>query len=227
MTTIIALSDLHGELATLERLAAQPDRVVVLKGNHEQGLLDFVADSSRRDWLDYGGLETLREATRAWSPDRGPLSARAVLIAHEGPLLAWLAGLPTTFARDHLLVVHAGLDLALADPVAATTRHDRLWLDARYWYAPGAWGVFGHNPLPYTIVSGHTPTARISGRYRHDEGPVKRPTARNPIFGIRYPAEYPRYFIDGGVGSGLAGVRLGNIAVLDSASGLLIDAYED
>lgn len=265
MSIVIALSDLHSQLATLPQLrevqlvypeavtvflgdyidcygpnhgltlltqiramqAHDPTHTIVLLGNHEQGLLDYLASPTQSAWLDYGGKETLRAATRDWTTDQGPQFARQLLLNHQPELIAWLRQLPLSYTLGQLSFVHAGLDLTLPHPLQDTSRHDQLWLDAKYWYAPAQWELFAHNPLTFSVVTGHTPTAHITGRYAGDVHPAKTESERNAIYAVQYPNEMPRYFIDGGAGSGQPNTKLGNIAVFDSETGMLIDAYED
>lgn len=93
--------------------------------------------------------------------------------------------------------------------------------------------VFAHNnhsSLPYTIVSGHTPTVLVYGTY--DDGRVgyRNQFADHdqpcPIKKIQYPGEPARYLIDGGNHSSFPD-RIGNIGVFDSLTGDLIDSYQD
>lgn len=265
MAIVIALGDLHSQLATIPRLlqvqslypeaitvflgdyidcygpnnglallakiqtiqAQDSQHTVVLIGNHEQGLLDYLASPTQSAWLAYGGMETLRAATDDWTADKGPLFARQLLLDHQLALITWLRQLPLTYTLGKLYFVHAGLDLTLASPLRDTSRHNKLWIDAKYWYAPNQWGTFAHNPLSYSIITGHTPTARITGKYEGNVHPAKQESDLNTIYAVQYPHEMPRYFIDGGAGSGQPHTEFGNIAVFDSDTGLLIDAYED
>lgn len=262
MTTVIALGDLHSQLATLPRLKqvqakypdaitvfigdyidtygvnhgfelleqifamkrADPKHTIVLRGNHEQGMSDYFADATHVAWLQYGGNFTL-EAIMESLPDAIG-DPREVILDEKLGLIDWVEQLPLTYTIGHLIFVHAGLDLTALDPVTTTSNYDCLWMRATYWYAPDRWGVFDHNKLDASIITGHTPNESIQGRYRHDEHPAKQESDYSPIYAISYPQEYPRYLMDGGAGNGDER-RLGNIGVFDSETGLLIDAYED
>jgi serine/threonine protein phosphatase 1 len=135
----------------LDRLIAGPthpaSRWIVLRGNHEQAMLDAltrVDENGFRHWLRRGGMRTLasyggthKDATRA--------RAR-VLVGKDH--LAFLASLPLTYlAGDHLFV-HAGVapGVPLAKQSPATLMNIRsTFLKKRH-------------RLPFTVVHGHTPT---------------------------------------------------------------------
>ncbi|GHC55184.1 metallophosphoesterase family protein [Neogemmobacter tilapiae] len=130
---------------------------VVLKGNHDRMFVGFVGDAGHVDPglradLSYlhpkiGGGATLASYGVLNAADRplGPVWAEvqeAVPPAH----VAWLAELPSRFARDEALFVHAGIDpdVALAEQVE----------DALLWIRePFLSDKRDHGPL---IVHGHT-----------------------------------------------------------------------
>ncbi|MCX2455000.1 metallophosphoesterase family protein [Lacticaseibacillus nasuensis] len=231
-------------LALLEQIhemkIANEGHTVVLMGNHDASMLNFMKDAAQDDWLNFGGLQTMvAEAARLGiSPEQGEilpmerlaLRTRERLLEQKNDLLEWVAKLPLTHVIDNLVFVHAGLNQSLDNPLEDTTAHDRLWLRHTYWYAPQKWRVFDHNKLRYSLITGHTPTREIIGRYADMSRPDKvyDPQAiKSPIYSIQYPDEMPRYQIDGGVGSKGADNLLGNVGVFDSQTGLLIDAVED
>jgi serine/threonine protein phosphatase 1 len=128
---------------------------VALKGNHEQMLLDFIADSAL--WEVYrrlGGAETLM----SYGVDRDLLFSPGA--APQAIHQAFLAALPEThqdFLRSLSLsydcgdyhFVHAGVRPGV--PLDRQTEADRLWIRDQFLTAGN---VFGGR----TIVHGHTPT---------------------------------------------------------------------
>lgn len=170
-----------------EMTGSFPGSVIALAGNHEQMMMDFLADPTgrARRWLRHGGLETLASfgiETRALSAETkiaAPLlDAAGDLRDAMGPdLLDWVHGLPTSWSSGNLWVVHAG-----ADPVVAMARQDPEVLK---WGTPAflsvervddQWVAFGHQvfDVPFAeegriavdtgaVYGGDLTAARISG----------------------------------------------------------------
>ena len=135
----------------LQRLIAGPahaaSRWIVLRGNHEQAMLDALTRADEdgfRRWLRRGGMRTLASygGTRK---DASPSRARA-LVGEDH--LDFLASLPLTHVAGDHLFVHAGVapGVSLAEQSPATLMNIR-----------GAFLRKRHR-LPYTVVHGHTPT---------------------------------------------------------------------
>ena len=104
--------------------------VTVLRGNHEQMLLDAMTE-------DEPG-----EATELWQWNGGDPSFLDVARGHQD----WLEALPLTAIRGTYLFVHAGVrpGLDLEDQQA----DDLLWIRRPFLQKP--------HGLPYTVVHGHT-----------------------------------------------------------------------
>lgn len=214
------------------------DQVTVLLGNHEQIMFKYLDNPLDFTWFGNGGKITLKEWNReiagtAWSANKN----RKYVKAHDTVLLNWLRHQPLTYTQGNLFFVHAGLDWSKSDPKHQTRRDDMLWLRDEYIFNPDTLNrnstpTFAHNTLHETIVTGHTPTVLISGQY---DSASQNPPLQNhfadrnlpcPIKKIQYENEAPRYFIDGGNHSGDDN-KLGNVAVFDDRTGLLIDSYQD
>jgi serine/threonine protein phosphatase 1 len=126
--------------------------VHLLKGNHEQALLEFLDAPERgAGWLRYGGLETLVSyGVAPPDPEAGePGMARArddLLTAMPAAHLRLLQSLELMVEVGDYAFVHAGVrpGAALADQ----TEHDLLWIRQEFLEAPG--------PFEKTIVHGHT-----------------------------------------------------------------------
>lgn len=142
----------------IERLAAGPPPAlagaewICLRGNHEEAMLDFLADSSAGGrWFPWGGLETVRSYLGAdglgdWRGDMGEVRLnlrRHVPMAHR----RFLEHLPMRHEIGDYLFVHAGI----RPGVALESQHpaDLLWirhefLDDTRWH--GRMVVHGHTP---------------------------------------------------------------------------------
>ena len=110
---------------------------VLLCGNHEEMMLDALADAFVSDWLQNGGDTTLRSY--------GVSTARRLAEALSHDELAFLNGLREHWETEEFVFVHAGIVSAGPD---ATDRETKLWLRI----APDE--AFGyHKP----VICGHTP----------------------------------------------------------------------
>jgi serine/threonine protein phosphatase 1 len=106
--------------------------VTVLRGNHEQMLLDALAEEEN------GG------ATDLWTWNGGNTEFLPVARDHQ----AWLEALPLTAIRGSYLFVHAGVRPGV--PLAQQASDDLLWIRQPFLTRP--------HGLPYTVVHGHSIT---------------------------------------------------------------------
>ncbi|THH35429.1 serine/threonine protein phosphatase [Aliishimia ponticola] len=137
-----------------------PEKVVCLKGNHEDMLLRFIDDPARHaNWLRTGGMQTLASfglnVLRS-EPDIGELIDLANTLRNTmGPeLVSWMRALPTRWQSGNVAVVHAGADPQR--PIAAQDDHTCMWGHENFMQmqrSDGVWVVHGH-----TIVE--TPMAQ-------------------------------------------------------------------
>lgn len=210
---------------------AHPDRVVVLRGNHEDIMLNFMDNYHDRLWLYNGGKATMKEWCRILVGRAGHAAwMRKTILEHEAPLLRWVSSLPYTVTLGQMAFVHAGFDWKQPHPLTETSPDKMVWLREEYLYTNPDVPIFAHNPTGKVIVSGHTPTVFIHGSYDHDEeqGYPNQIADRRlpcPIKKIQYPKEAARYFIDGGNHGG--DNRLGNVAVFNAEDGTIVDEYQD
>jgi len=139
----------NGDRLVLERvweLQQHPDRwglanVVVLRGNHEQMLVDALAEEEpgkARDLWEFNGGD----------PKLLPFAEK-----HR----EWLEGLPLTAIRGQYLFVHAGVRPGV--PLEEQRQDDLLWIRKPF--------LSRDHGLPYTVVHGHT----ITKDHRVDERP--------------------------------------------------------
>jgi serine/threonine protein phosphatase 1 len=123
------------------------DNWIVLRGNHEQMMLDaLTADDSSifRRWLRMGGLETLASYgcdRKKPTPDR----ARQLI---DPDHVRFLAELPLMHIVGNYLFVHAGVEPGV--PLLRQDESKLLTIRGRFLKKP--------HGLPFTVVHGHTPT---------------------------------------------------------------------
>lgn len=128
------------------------DRVVALRGNHEDALLNFIEDPVRgRIWLDWGGMATLmsygvRPRASLSPEDRlrsmGEQLDRNLPDAHR----AFLQGLPLQETVGDYLFVHAGVNPRL--PLGRQEAFDLTTIRSPFL----DWG----EPLEKMVVHGHS-----------------------------------------------------------------------
>jgi serine/threonine protein phosphatase 1 len=104
--------------------------VTVLRGNHEQMLLDALAEQSPG------------EATELWEWNGGDPDFLPVAREHQ----LWLQALPLTAVRGEYLFVHAGVRPGV--PLEQQQADDLLWIRRPFLHRP--------HGQPYTVVHGHT-----------------------------------------------------------------------
>lgn len=157
-----------------------PQRVIVLRGNHEEMLLEwlniFARPSDRPQdeygcplwsgWLDSDeDLQTFRtlvsqpqwdffqKVTPTLSEESLNICAARMVLEHNQELIAWLESLPYYYESDYQIFVHAGID-------EETGEYWRLGTSERtfIWKYPAAFGAFSKD-----IIAGHISTASLSG----------------------------------------------------------------
>ena len=104
--------------------------VTVLRGNHEQMLLNAMAEDSPG------------EATELWEWNGGAMEFLAVALEHRD----WFDGLPLMAQRGSHLFVHAGVRPEV--PLQEQKADDLLWIRRPF--------LTRNHGLPYTVVHGHT-----------------------------------------------------------------------
>jgi serine/threonine protein phosphatase 1 len=131
--------------------------VRALKGNHEEALLQFLADPEfGPEWVTHGGAQTLsaygvepprfRTDMEAWKTAHAAFEA-ALPAAHR----AFLTSLPTIWVVGDYAFAHAGIrpGVGLVDQA----EHDLLWIRRDFLDYVG--------PHPKIVVHGHTPTETV------------------------------------------------------------------
>ncbi len=136
-----------------------PERVICLRGNHEQMLMDFL-DGHSNLWLTpvVGGERTFEQYTgRSVRVDsEKDLDEMRELFAQSFPAeqLAFLEELPFFHEDEFAIYVHAGLDEGKHPSESSTT--SLLWMRDMDFYKNyrGKPCVFGHTPTPLLPLRG-------------------------------------------------------------------------
>jgi len=111
-------------------LQRQSDKVITLMGNHEEAMLKVLEGEPNvlRNWLNFGGLQTLRAfgvaPPDADEPPREFLSRLQSVISR--PLLRWLRDLPLFAQSGDYFFCHAGIRPGV--PLRKQSREDLLWI---------------------------------------------------------------------------------------------------
>lgn len=161
-----------------------PFDTVCLKGNHEQVLLEFLADPSMwRQWREFGGGETMASygvntKLLTEEPDDPVRIRDAFLAALPDRHYDFLRGLKVFYECGDYYFVHAGLRPGV--PLSRQVETDQLWIRDKFFSAGNAFEgrviVHGHTPRsapehkPYRIgldtgayASGCLTAARLLG----------------------------------------------------------------
>ena len=130
-------------------------KFVFLRGNHDQAVLDFLADANfYRAWRSYGAPETLlsygimpprfdRESEFAKARDE---LASAIPQSH----LDFLQALQLLHVEDDYVFAHAGIKPGI--PIEEQVAEDLLWIRDEF--------LNCRRELPKKVVHGHTPTEK-------------------------------------------------------------------
>jgi len=151
--------DSRGTIETLSALASDP-RIVCLRGNHDQYLMDFIDDpdaGSFDAWLFNGGETTLRDygAEPGEAVLVGPRRRRelhsmlgaAMPAAHR----AFLEGLRIGVRLGDYFFAHAGV--RPGTPIEAQNERDLTWIREPFLSSSDDFGA--------VVVHGHTPSDEI------------------------------------------------------------------
>lgn len=245
--------------AVLDYLMTQ-DNAVVLRGNHEQMLIDFVEgrDEPINDdigymeplWFANGGKTTLHSLFHYKFSNSKYKLAQQMLKNSE--YYQFLKQMPIMYDTPYIIFVHAGvLPIANYDNPKnykgiANYDYDmyRLWARSEYIYKCSnnipvhqytvdskshkevSLPVFAHNKTGKAIVTGHTPTALISGIFDKTHKQIrKKPFTHCDVLAIQYPNEPARIFTDNGNHSRYPN-HDGNVVVMNN-KGTIVNIYNN
>jgi serine/threonine protein phosphatase 1 len=149
----------------LDHLLAAPPagfKRFALLGNHEEMMLEFLADPLAYSfWLDEGGAQTLMSYgidLRRGYPDGVRGEGFAALLAEKIPRehIATMRQLPISLSLPGWVFVHAGV--ALKTPFDRQTDHDMVWSRVPFEKGvmlDGAVVVHGHTPVREPFATPH------------------------------------------------------------------------
>ena len=143
----------------LELQSSNPERVIVLRGNHEQMMLDFLDEDSRL-WLSpaTGGDQSFHQYTisplRVETEEDFEAARRKIEESVPPEHLAFFRRTPLYHEDDYALYVHAGLDHSKHP--RDTEPHHLLWTRDEDFYKKyrGKPCVFGHTPTTFLPLLG-------------------------------------------------------------------------
>ena len=120
---------------------AQASNVYVLKGNHEQLMIDGFENGQEHLWMINGGAETVKSYQNLYGPDMVPIEA-----ALQSDV-DWMKSLPVCVETEYRIYVHAGLN-----PRAPDSRipEHLMWIRDPFLMSTRDWGKH--------VVHGHTHT---------------------------------------------------------------------
>jgi serine/threonine protein phosphatase 1 len=130
----------------IETQAQAPDRIVCLKGNHEDMLLTAARGGDAETWLYNGGDATLA----SYDVDR----AADIPSAH----LQWFEALALAITDEQRFFVHAGVRPGV--PLQQQSKNDLLWIREPFLSDPRDHGLY--------VVHGHTPSRSRAPELRHN-----------------------------------------------------------
>jgi calcineurin-like phosphoesterase family protein len=145
-----------GSREVLDQLVARvrAHKTILLKGNHEAYLLEFLQNPAiLGDWRQYGGLQTLM--SYGLKPSLNPGEEEQRELARDlARALPWehralLEALPTSFTCGDFFFVHAGVRPGV--PLAQQKEQDLLWIREDFLLCEEDFGK--------VVVHGHTPVA--------------------------------------------------------------------
>jgi serine/threonine protein phosphatase 1 len=108
-----------------------PDRVIILRGNHEQEFIEYVEKGSNPNWLRQRGHQTLESFLRIGLS----LSDTA----------AWMKNLPLFWENEFIFVSHAGISNSVDNPFEADHQNGVLW-NRQSLKNIGKIQIIGHTP---------------------------------------------------------------------------------
>jgi serine/threonine protein phosphatase 1 len=141
---------------------------VLLKGNHEVMLTEFLRDPARlRAWQQFGGMQTLLSYGIPTKLNIDPTEEVRIAQALAGALppshQRFLSGLRSWFACGDFLFVHAGVRPGV--PLGRQADEDLLWIRNDFLLSEEDFGKI--------VVHGHTPVERpeiLANRINIDTG---------------------------------------------------------
>ncbi len=222
--------------ATLEFVMQQvkSNRAVALCGNHEQLLLNFVNHGDQL-WYINGAKTTIKSLL-----GQGMSRKVAQIELRSNIYTQFINSLPLLYETKEVIFVHAGIKCQYRDwdnlAYYNNSVNDRdefyQWARESYWWQNKTSNdlIFQHNNTGKAIVTGHTPTCFIKGKYDTPQKGISEflyddmKEMHCPVKMVKYDDEKPRIFTDNGCHSGMVSHN-GNIVVIDR-HGHIVDYFD-
>lgn len=163
----------------------QSGKAKAILGNHDEFILDAAYQPDKYTWWEHNGRgDTLDNLELSFT---NPHELREQLLYHYYNQMEWLKSLPLSLETEHLLMIHAGVDLDVA--LNQQSKDTLLWIREPYIYAEQNLNIddIHSNFKNKTLISGHSPTVYID---HYELGPCPIVTKKS--------IDLTRYFIDGG-----------------------------
>lgn len=165
--------------AVLRRVKELADNseAIVLKGNHEKMLLDWLESPSEKMhyYLSQGGMETIQSLIADSLDKKTTPEGLAERIKQESAeLIEFIRNLPLYYEEGKYVFVHAGVDFT-KDDWHETEERDFYWIREPF--------LFGENKTGKVFIFGHTPVQNLH---------------KNGSSGIWVSSDKTRLDIDGG-----------------------------
>lgn len=119
-----------------------PDRVFILRGNHEQESIEYVETDCNSNWMRQRGYKTLESLSR--------VGISLIEAAN------WMKNLPLYWEFDRALISHAGIAPGVSNPFDANNRNGVVWTRQSL------------KKLDKIQIVGHTPTRSGMPEYDAD-----------------------------------------------------------
>lgn len=142
--------DSAGVIERLAALSARDPNVICLRGNHDQKLLDFLADpeESAPAFFAFGGKATLKSYGVNLRGQNYTGLARQLAGKMPASHRTFLEGLPYSVRLGDYFFCHAGVRPGV--PLDAQTPDDLIWIRDEF--------LFSRQDFGAVVVHGHTPT---------------------------------------------------------------------
>ncbi|MBS4761874.1 metallophosphoesterase [Carnobacteriaceae bacterium zg-ZUI252] len=141
---------------TVKQLVEEKN-AICLTGNHEDIFLQWLdAPEEKMDWyLRNGGQATIESLLYVGVFDEeSPVEMAAMIKSRYPDIVSFFQQLPLYYETEHVICVHAGINLLLED-WHETSRRDFIWIREAFHHA--------QNTTNKHIVFGHTPVQGLHG----------------------------------------------------------------
>ena len=135
----------------LVEATARDKRIVALMGNHDEGMLDFLASPADSElFVRYGGFDTAASygvVLDVQTPQARAESHQRLLAAMPDAHPLFIRDLPRSISFGDFFFCHAGVRPGVA--LGAQSPHDLIWIRGEFLNHPGL--------FEKVVVHGHTP----------------------------------------------------------------------